>query len=117
MFSWNSQAFTMASFRTFYTSLMLVIAGSTQKELARQVSYLKAENRILRSRLPERMILTQREKNRFSGGGLIGNGNGACRLAFLDDRCGGRVGFGDLFPCVSRVQRGQRREQQGGDEC
>ncbi len=107
----------MASFRNFYTSLMLVIAGSTQKELARQVSYLKAENRILRSRLPERMILTQREKNRFSGGGLIGNGNGACRLTILDDRCGGRVGFGDLFPCVSRVQRGQRREQQGGDEC
>ena len=34
----------MASFRNIYTSLMLVIAGSTSKDLARQVSYLKAEN-------------------------------------------------------------------------
>jgi putative transposase len=56
---------TMASFRNIYTSLMLVIAGSTSKELARQVSYLKAENQILRSRLPERISLTHREKNRL----------------------------------------------------
>ncbi len=55
----------MASFRNIYTSLMLVIAGSTSKELVRQVSYLKAENQILRSRLPERLILTHREKNRL----------------------------------------------------
>jgi len=44
---------------------MLVIAKSTDKELARQVSYLKAENQILRSRLPRRLSLTQREKNRL----------------------------------------------------
>ncbi len=55
----------MASFRKIYTSLMLVIAGATNKELARQVSYLKAENQILRSRLPERLILTHREKTRL----------------------------------------------------
>ena len=40
---------SMASFRNIYTSLMLVIARSTEKELASQVSYLKAENQILRS--------------------------------------------------------------------
>ena len=55
----------MAPFRNVYTSLMLVIAGASQKELARQVSYLKAENQILRSRLPKRVILTEREKNRL----------------------------------------------------
>ena len=55
----------MATFRNIYTSLMLVIARSTQKELARQVSYLKVENQILRSRLPDRISLTQREKNRL----------------------------------------------------
>ena len=55
----------MARFRNIDTSLMLVIARSTQKELARQVSYLKAENQILRSRLPNRISLTQREKNRL----------------------------------------------------
>ena len=55
----------MASFRNVYTSLLLVIAGSTDKELARQVNYLKAENQILRSRLPGRISLTEREKNRL----------------------------------------------------
>jgi putative transposase len=65
MISKENQHFSMASFRNIYTSLMLVIAGSTQKELARQVSYLKAENQILRSRLPDRISLTQREKNRL----------------------------------------------------
>jgi hypothetical protein len=55
----------MASFRNIYTSLMLVIARSTQKELARQVSYLKVENQILRSRLPDRIGLTERERNRL----------------------------------------------------
>ena len=43
----------MASFRNIYTSLTLIIADSTSMELASQVSYLKAENQILRSRLPE----------------------------------------------------------------
>ena len=55
----------MARFRNIYTSLMLVIARSTQKELARQVSYLKAENQILRCRLSDRFSLTQREKSRL----------------------------------------------------
>ena len=55
----------MASFRNVYTSLMLVIAKSTAKELARQISYLKAENQILRSRLPKRLSLSQLEKNRL----------------------------------------------------
>ncbi len=61
----KSTVSTMACFRDIYTSLMLVIAGSTSRELARQVSYLKTENQILRSRLPERLILTHREKNRL----------------------------------------------------
>jgi putative transposase len=55
----------MASFRNIYTALMLGIARSTQKELARQVSYLKAENQMLRSRMPAKISLTQREKNRL----------------------------------------------------
>jgi putative transposase len=61
----NSRLFIMASFRNVYTSLLLVIAGSTDRELARQVNYLKAENQILRSRLPDRISLTEREKNRL----------------------------------------------------
>jgi putative transposase len=66
--TWISQktpSSPMASFRNVYTSLLLVIAGSTNKQLARQVSYLKAENQILRSRLPSRVILNDFEKNRL----------------------------------------------------
>jgi putative transposase len=55
----------MAAFRNIYTALMLVIAGSTQKQLARQVAYLKAENQLLRSRITQRIILTHREKCRL----------------------------------------------------
>jgi hypothetical protein len=55
---------TMAAFRNIYTALMLVIAGSAPKQLARQVACLKAENQLPRSRITQRIILTHREKNR-----------------------------------------------------
>ena len=48
-----------------FQSLLLVIAGATQKELARQVKYLKVENEILRSRLPKRIVVTPKERNRL----------------------------------------------------
>jgi len=48
-----------------FQSLLLVIAGSTQKELARQLKYLKVENQILRSRLPKRITVTAKEKQRL----------------------------------------------------
>jgi putative transposase len=50
---------------SIFHSLLLVIAGSTQKELARQVRYLKVENEILRSKLPARITLTPRERQRL----------------------------------------------------
>lgn len=65
MISLKKKHFTMASFRNVYTALLLVIARSIDWELARQVSYLKSENQILRRRLPERLILTQWEKSRL----------------------------------------------------
>jgi len=48
-----------------FQSLLLVIAGATQKELARQVKYLKVENEILRSKLPKRITITPKEKHRL----------------------------------------------------
>jgi putative transposase len=51
--------------RNIYNRLLLVIAGAMQKELARQVSYLKVENRILRSNLPARVSVTPQEHNRL----------------------------------------------------
>jgi putative transposase len=43
-------------------SLVLVIAQATDRELARMVEYLKAENRILRSKLPKRISVTPRDR-------------------------------------------------------
>jgi putative transposase len=41
-----------------------LLASVTWHELARQVAYLKEENRILRARLPERLVATVQEKRR-----------------------------------------------------
>ena len=51
--------------RNIYNALLLLIADATQKELARQVTYLKIENRILRSKLPARVPVTTAEKSRL----------------------------------------------------
>jgi putative transposase len=50
---------------SIFRSLLAVIAGATQKELARQVHYLKVENEVLRSKLPERIIITPKERQRL----------------------------------------------------
>jgi len=42
--------------------LLMMLAGCTEKELARQVQYLKEENRILRSKLPKRITVTPEER-------------------------------------------------------
>jgi putative transposase len=51
--------------QNIYHSLLLLLAGVTQKELARQVRYLTVENQLLRSRLPRRLTLTMQERNRL----------------------------------------------------
>ena len=51
--------------RNIYRSLLLILVGATQKELARQVRYLTVENQLLRSRLPRRLTLTPQERNRL----------------------------------------------------
>ncbi|MCA9215226.1 MAG: integrase core domain-containing protein [Planctomycetales bacterium] len=43
--------------------LLTLLASLTRQELAQQVRYLKAENEILRSRLPSRITLDNRERN------------------------------------------------------
>ena len=51
--------------KNLYHSLLLVIAGSTQKELASQIRYLKIENEVLRSKLPKRVSVTEKERNKL----------------------------------------------------
>ena len=51
--------------KNLYHRLLLLIAGSTQKELASQIRYLKIENDILRSKLPKRVPVTEKERNKL----------------------------------------------------
>jgi len=51
--------------RNIYRSLLLILVGATQKELARHVRYLRIENQLLRSRLPRRLTITPQERNRL----------------------------------------------------
>lgn len=46
-------------------SFFLLLATATDRQLAKYVEYLKAENRILRDRLPKRIVLSARERNRL----------------------------------------------------
>lgn len=51
--------------RNIYRSLLLTLTAATQKEPARYVAYLKAENKILRSRLPARVVVEPTERRRL----------------------------------------------------
>lgn len=51
--------------KNIYRLLLLVIAGATQRELARQVKYSMVENEILRSRLLGRVLVTPKERMRL----------------------------------------------------
>ncbi len=48
-----------------YHRLLLLIAGSTQTELTAQIRYLKIENEVLRSKLPSRVPVTEKERNKL----------------------------------------------------
>jgi putative transposase len=45
--------------------LLALLASATRQDLARQVAYLKEENRVLRERLPKRLVATDPEKRRL----------------------------------------------------
>lgn len=51
--------------KTILHPIFALLASVTRQELARQVAYLKEENRILRARLPERLVATSEEKRRL----------------------------------------------------
>jgi putative transposase len=46
-------------------SFLLLLAGATDKALARQVQYLKVENGILRAKLPKRITVTPAERRKL----------------------------------------------------
>ena len=46
-------------------ALLILLAHATDRELARQVQYLKNENRVLRARLPQQIMTTPAERARL----------------------------------------------------
>ncbi|MGH7179843.1 MAG: hypothetical protein ACREJC_20880 [Tepidisphaeraceae bacterium] len=48
--------------RWLFQPLLMLMAASGEQELAKQVEYLRAENAILRKRLPKRLVLNEQEK-------------------------------------------------------
>ena len=64
----------ITTFQYIYTRIVLtrilhpilaLLTSATRPDLFRQVVYLKVENRILRARLPERLVATGQEKRRL----------------------------------------------------
>jgi len=55
----------MAAVSCVFRSLLLVIAGLTKKELVQQIQYLKAENEILRAKLPKRIVIESKERRKL----------------------------------------------------
>jgi|GEM_PF-5058318 len=51
----------MGAVRQLYTSFLVMLAAATEKELAAHVQFLRAENKELRRRLPDRITCTLRE--------------------------------------------------------
>ena len=49
----------------FLQPFFLLLATASDRHLARMMEYLKAENRILRSRLPKRVVVTPAERRRL----------------------------------------------------
>ncbi|MAD81044.1 MAG: hypothetical protein CMJ50_09420 [Planctomycetaceae bacterium] len=54
----------------FLHPILLLVARATESELGRYVEYLKAENRILRDKLPKRISVTPAERDRLVKQGL-----------------------------------------------
>ncbi|MBL8823005.1 MAG: transposase [Planctomycetia bacterium] len=51
--------------RALMQSFLVMLATATDRQLAKQVQYLKKENGILRKRLPKRIVLTDKERRQL----------------------------------------------------
>ena len=59
--------------QAIYRAFLTYLAAATDREMARQVEYLKVENAILRNKLPKRITVTSKERQRLvKYGKLVG---------------------------------------------
>src|SRR6266852_1898182 len=62
-----------AHMKSLFQSVLLYLAAGNDCEIASQLQFLKVENEILRSKLPKRIAVTPRERNRLlKYGNLVG---------------------------------------------
>ena len=54
-----------ATLSRFFHPLIIMLASMTRNELARNIQYLKAENEVLRGKLPKRITVTPSERQRL----------------------------------------------------
>ncbi len=87
--------------------LFLLLATATDRELARQVEYLKAEKRILRAKPPRRIDVTPRERQRLV---RLGTAVGAALkylMSIVSPRTFLRWVNAEESPCRKRATAGQ----------
>jgi hypothetical protein len=59
--------------KALFQSILTYLAAASENDLANQIQYLKIENEILRGKLPKRIAVTPRERNRLlKYGKLVG---------------------------------------------
>ena len=55
----------MKALHKLYTSFLVLLAAATDREMAKMLQYLKEENRTLRGKLPKRIELTPKDRQRL----------------------------------------------------
>lgn len=84
--------------------LFALLGASTDPQLARMVEYLKAENRILRDKLPKRLTVSKQERNRLV---KLGKGLGSALkdlITIVSPRTFARWVAGDKKPIAKKQE-------------
>jgi hypothetical protein len=80
--------------------LFALLASVSRRDLARQVAYLKEENRILRARLPERLVATATSVPLF----VAANGDWMRATPAFDGESLFVAGMRDVLACLDAAR-------------
>ncbi len=86
--------------------LLFLVAQATEKELVQMVEYLKAENRVLRSKLPKRIEVTPAERSKLVKLGMRLGGKIKELIAIVSPRTFARWANGE-FSTYKPAKRGR----------
>ncbi len=97
----------MKALHKLYTSFLVLLAAATDRGMAKMLQYLKEENRTLRGKLPKRIELTPRERQRLVKLGKPLWGTCANSTHFV-------TALQAAQDCVDHLASGQRAPTVGG---